>query len=621
MWEESNAQRPTRCCPSLLSQPLVSFLRTCTGRAIQPLYCLDRSTVHVFEDVRDECTSIHSAKENSASIGSCNGHYPFNLHAPMGSPCFSHWSRPGSSGGKCHHSSHSTAIYPTSHRDFTLPGIYPTSHRNFTLPGLYPTSHRDFTLPGLYPTYHHDSRCRNTLAYLFPTHACLTTTSPPSGHQLHQPVTLQVEGMDNKGMSGMPLFHMKILQGRTSYLISLLHHQRGDVPPVVYAHVLIGKSQEISDKFEEKIDPFDLDVFSQYIQNNIRRSVQKSQCLLGVLIAWPEKLSVVAGLKATSVGSTVENPSILPLCTTAPWFPLLPVTSHHPQTSVSKPQASFSLSQQYKVSCFQMKKAASPKPKGDPSAGDIVRSGAAALFGVMSSDWFGSTAHHLEISPECNRDDSFGKFHAFSASSTHPRQYHKRLVSSTPIPQLHQAHAAETAKSLKLQIGMYDTHTMKDNVKLEVEIFYLRRETANALSKNDPQSTIEATKGEGLVHYITGNRPYRASLFRMNLSETSLCCCGGEATPEHVTLEQANAIYHILRDVDRWSYLNEIADRASKAERDSYMDELKERRQRQDQDLRQNRQEETMEEEVTSEDDGDEEGEETSDLDETLPNW
>ncbi|CAG2053162.1 unnamed protein product [Timema podura] len=47
------------------SQPLVSFLRTCTGRATHPLYCLDRSTVHVVEAVRDECTSIHSAKENS----------------------------------------------------------------------------------------------------------------------------------------------------------------------------------------------------------------------------------------------------------------------------------------------------------------------------------------------------------------------------------------------------------------------------------------------------------------------------------------------------------------------------------------------------------------------------
>nr|CAD7461238.1 unnamed protein product [Timema tahoe] len=35
------------------------------GRATHPLYCLDRSTVHVLEAVRDELTSIHSSKENS----------------------------------------------------------------------------------------------------------------------------------------------------------------------------------------------------------------------------------------------------------------------------------------------------------------------------------------------------------------------------------------------------------------------------------------------------------------------------------------------------------------------------------------------------------------------------
>nr|CAD7454404.1 unnamed protein product [Timema tahoe] len=48
---------------------------------------------------------------------------------------------------------------------------------------------------------------------------------------------------------------------------------------------------------------------------------------------------------------------------------------------------------------------------------------------------------------------------------------------------------------------------------------------------------------------------------------------------------------HILRDVDRWSYLDEIADKVSKVERNRHTDELKERRQRQDQDLRQNRRE------------------------------
>ena len=45
----------------------------------------------------------------------------------------------------------------------------------------------------------------------------------------------------------------------------------------VLFQVLIGRSQVISDKFEDKIDPFDLDVFCPYIQNNIKRSVQRSQ--------------------------------------------------------------------------------------------------------------------------------------------------------------------------------------------------------------------------------------------------------------------------------------------------------------------------------------------------------
>nr|CAD7198969.1 unnamed protein product [Timema douglasi] len=90
----------------------------------------------------------------------------------------------------------------------------------------------------------------------------------------------------------------------------------------------------------------------------------------------------------------------------------------------------------------------------------------------------------------------------------------------------------------------------------------------------------------------------------------------GEATPEHVTLDciftegervellmpiQANAIYHILRAVYLWTYLNEIADRVSKVERDRHMDKLKERRrQRKNQDLRQNRLKETTEEESSS---------------------
>jgi hypothetical protein len=41
----------------------------------------------------------------------------------------------------------------------------------------------------------------------------------------------------------------------------------------------MGKSQAISDKLEDKVDPFDLDVFCPYIQSNIKRSVQRTQVI------------------------------------------------------------------------------------------------------------------------------------------------------------------------------------------------------------------------------------------------------------------------------------------------------------------------------------------------------
>nr|CAD7588447.1 unnamed protein product [Timema genevievae] len=78
---------------------LVSFLCTCTACATHPLYCLDRSTT-MFSKPSVMIYPLYSApKKTPVSIGSRDGHYLSNLHAPMGSPYFSHWTRPGSSGG------------------------------------------------------------------------------------------------------------------------------------------------------------------------------------------------------------------------------------------------------------------------------------------------------------------------------------------------------------------------------------------------------------------------------------------------------------------------------------------------------------------------------------------
>jgi hypothetical protein len=66
---------------------------------------------------------------------------------------------------------------------------------------------------------------------------------------------------------------------------------------------------------------------------------------LGVLVAWPEKLALVSGLRGPT-SNTVEDPGVLSLCTNAPWFSLLPVTgppgtrvlTSVPQVHTVKPQ-------------------------------------------------------------------------------------------------------------------------------------------------------------------------------------------------------------------------------------------------------------------------------------------
>nr|CAD7405581.1 unnamed protein product [Timema poppensis] len=94
----------------------------------------------------------------------------------------------------------------------------------------------------------------------------------------------------------------------------------------------------------------------------------------------------------------------------------------------------------------------------------------------------------------------------------------------------------------------------------------------------------------GMVHYLTGHGPYRATLFRLGLTDNDKCDCGEEATPEHVVLEcdvtrearlelqtplQACTVYHIVRDEERWGFLDKIADNVSRREKDRYVRDLR----------------------------------------------
>ncbi|KAK9679205.1 hypothetical protein QE152_g40204 [Popillia japonica] len=142
---------------------------------------------------------------------------------------------------------------------------------------------------------------------------------------------------------------------------------------------LVQKCQEICDKLRTNIDPFDLDVFYSYLQNNVKQSALQSAVILGCLLPNSSQLANLGMLEKNK--EQEKEPSILPLSvpSTSMWFPLLPVTAPVSKTSlqVNKNQKDF--------------KNVSPKIKPTKKATDAassVRSGAAALFGAMTTDWF-----------------------------------------------------------------------------------------------------------------------------------------------------------------------------------------------------------------------------------------
>ncbi|XP_018569113.1 conserved oligomeric Golgi complex subunit 1 [Anoplophora glabripennis] len=144
---------------------------------------------------------------------------------------------------------------------------------------------------------------------------------------------------------------------------------------------LISCSQEICDKLRSRIDPFDLDVFYSYLQNNVKRAVLQSQMILGCLIPSPNQLASL-GLPEKSKEQD-KVPSILALSasSSSSWFPLLPITVPSQKTS----GVISGLKKDTKESSQKPGKAPSRKSQ-DPTS--VMRQSAASLFGGLTTDWF-----------------------------------------------------------------------------------------------------------------------------------------------------------------------------------------------------------------------------------------
>ncbi|XP_046686710.1 conserved oligomeric Golgi complex subunit 1-like, partial [Homalodisca vitripennis] len=124
------------------------------------------------------------------------------------------------------------------------------------------------------------------------------------------------------------------------------------------------KCQDVILKVESKIDPFDLNVFMPYINDNVKRTAFQTQVLLGVSGSSTgqavsshssEQPSVLASQQFThmallgvsrniygpsSVPATqVKQPSVLALSSSATtWFPLLHITAPRTSLTPAKPK-------------------------------------------------------------------------------------------------------------------------------------------------------------------------------------------------------------------------------------------------------------------------------------------
>nr|XP_012153451.1 PREDICTED: conserved oligomeric Golgi complex subunit 1 [Megachile rotundata] len=139
------------------------------------------------------------------------------------------------------------------------------------------------------------------------------------------------------------------------------------------------------DSVVAKIDPFDYDVFNPFIYTNVKKSVQRSLLILGNLVPHLEQLHSILGSRSeynNAEGVKSDLPSVLALCTGAPWFPPLTVTAptrNLPLVAVTLPEKT------------QRKKMPNKENTKSDSTGSSIKSGAAAFFGAMGSDWFSSS--------------------------------------------------------------------------------------------------------------------------------------------------------------------------------------------------------------------------------------
>ncbi|XP_039287116.1 conserved oligomeric Golgi complex subunit 1 isoform X2 [Nilaparvata lugens] len=141
--------------------------------------------------------------------------------------------------------------------------------------------------------------------------------------------------------------------------------------------------RESIEKIERSIDPFDLDVFAPYIQDNVKKSLRETQLMFGVLCRPRMQTSAVQPTQQSSAAN--EDPSILALSQSGPsvWFRLLPVTAPAGTRAINAPKKAGKTG----ISTTPV----GANPESDVSAKTTLTNAATSFFGSVTADWFGSS--------------------------------------------------------------------------------------------------------------------------------------------------------------------------------------------------------------------------------------
>ncbi|XP_032451954.1 conserved oligomeric Golgi complex subunit 1 isoform X1 [Nasonia vitripennis] len=151
--------------------------------------------------------------------------------------------------------------------------------------------------------------------------------------------------------------------------------------------LLVEQSNKVCNSVISKIDPFDFDVFYPFINTNVKKGVQRSLLIFGNLVPHMEQLHSVLGARiehSDGFKSIKDPPGVLALCSGTPWFPPLAVTA--PTKSLPVIQLPVPERPQHR-----RKQHPSKEHTRNDSTGSTIKSGAAAFFGAMGSDWFSTS--------------------------------------------------------------------------------------------------------------------------------------------------------------------------------------------------------------------------------------